>query len=259
MLPSLRLPLLRPRSRLSFCPNRSMSIRRSSPSYPARTASTTNIPPPASDHPKSEPEAELPKKKFKYEYREPWINPQITERVYEWFQNLGYGSIVIIGLGVIGTAFYSISQELADQSGAWKVYEAALERIMDNEEVQRWVGIPMVGVTDGGARGKGLSHHSTPDPITGKKILALRFFLKGSKSVGTVHVEMMEDPTSPNGWKYHLVLVDVPNHTPGLAGVASSSRTKQIVIVDERAPVSPVEGERKGWFGLGSRTGARRM
>ncbi|KND02381.1 hypothetical protein, variant [Spizellomyces punctatus DAOM BR117] len=163
-------------------------------------------------------------------------------------QTLGYTGVIIVGLGVIGTAIYSIGLELVDQTDAWKVYDDALERVMNSEEVQKLVGIPMTGLADeGGRRGKSLSHHIVEDPTSGKTLL-MKFYIKGAKSSGTVHVEMVQNKETSR-WDYQLLLVDIAQH----------GGSKRVIVTDNRPIFTMSDPERRGWFGFGSARGIRRV
>lgn len=71
-------------------------------------------------------------------------------------QSMSYSAILLLGVGVLGTAIYYLSLDLFSSNDAWRAYDDALEKVMNDETVQKVIGIPMKGETGEGrgTRGK---------------------------------------------------------------------------------------------------------
>ncbi|KAJ3020443.1 Mitochondrial import inner membrane translocase subunit Tim21 [Thoreauomyces humboldtii] len=163
--------------------------------------------------------------------------------------NLGYASVLLVGLAVLGSSFYYLSLEIIDSDTAWSLHEATVALCAAHPGLRAVLGDPVEGRADVGARGRGqsLNHHVVTDG-KGGQVLVMRSYVQGSRGAGTVHVEMVKDKET-GAWTHQLVQVDVP------------STRQRILVVDKRPIilVNPPATEKKGWFGFGSRNGARHV
>ncbi|KAJ1341124.1 hypothetical protein BSLG_004248 [Batrachochytrium salamandrivorans] len=127
-----------------------------------------------------------------------WSEMTTAQRVIHSGQNIGYGGVVVVGLGILGYAIWTTATELSKTTQAWKVYDASLEHVLDSDAIQRALGIPITaqpGAGPAGSRGsKTLSHSETLSKETGESLMNMRYYVDGPKGRGVVNVQAVWDP-----------------------------------------------------------------
>ncbi|KAJ3152094.1 hypothetical protein HDU86_005939 [Geranomyces michiganensis] len=236
------------------------------------TAATSPPPPPLSSSslpPDSTPPppltaseiADLHRQERAHARREYWETVRFEigdtfRRGFHILTSLGYSSILILGLGVLGAAFYNLSLTIEDDARYDALHEAALATVAQNDAVRRAVaadgGGKVVGVK--GRRGDtGVSRRVVVED--GVEVLVMGFGIEAAAGGGLlkkqalnatdaearVHAEFVRDKATGE-WTQRLVQVDLPGR-----------QQKPIIVVDNRPVFVMPEQKRSGWFGFGSR------
>ncbi|KAI9002362.1 TIM21-domain-containing protein [Gaertneriomyces semiglobifer] len=165
----------------------------------------------------------------------------LLDRIANALQSLGYGSIVVVGLGIIGTSIYYVREEMVEQKAAYGMYEKTLELVKQHSQLQKALGAPIEGHLDSGLgrrRGNTLGYSVSKE--NGGNVMFMRFYLSGPRSNAKVHVELQKDDDSD--WNHRLVMADLP----------ALHSTQQIIVLDNRPIVKPSMPEKR-WFNLGYR------
>ncbi|KAJ3178644.1 hypothetical protein HDU87_003467 [Geranomyces variabilis] len=230
------------------------------------TASSTSSPQPPPPPPHTPPPplttseiADLHRQERAHARREYWetVRWEIGEtfrRGFHILTSLGYSSILILGLGVLGAAFYNLSLTIEDDSKYDALHDVALAKVVENDAVRRAIaggggGGKVVGVK--GRRGDtGVSRRVVVED--GNEVLVMGFAVEaggagrlggvgggGGGVEGRVHAEFVKDKATGE-WTQRLVQVDLPGN-----------RQKPIIVVDNRPVFVMPEQKRNGWFGFG--------
>lgn len=117
----------------------------------------------------------------------------LGEKVKETTKTATYLGIILLGVGVTGSLFYAIFNELFSSKSPNNVYNKASKRCIADTRVEDKLGLPIKAYGEESRRGR-RQHVSHLGFIgrDGRKHLRMRFYLQGSFNKGTVHLEMIE-------------------------------------------------------------------
>lgn len=117
----------------------------------------------------------------------------LGEKVKETTKTVSYLGIILLGVGVTGTLFYAVFNELFSSKSPNNVYSKAAKRCLGDPRIQDKLGVPIT--TYGEETRRGRRQHVSHVVYTGKdgKLhLRMKFHLKGSFHTGTAHLDMVE-------------------------------------------------------------------
>lgn len=119
-------------------------------------------------------------------------NVKLGEKVKETTKTASYVGIILLGVGVTGSLFYAVFNELFSSKSPNNVYSKAVERCKSDTRIQDKLGLPITafGAETTRRRRQHVSH--VIYQRDGRQCLRMKFFLKGSFHQGTVQLEMVE-------------------------------------------------------------------
>lgn len=117
----------------------------------------------------------------------------LGEKVKETTKTASYLGIILLGVGVTGTLFYAVFNELFSSKSPNNVYSKAAKRCKDDTRIQDKLGVPIT--TYGEETRRGRRQHVSHVIYMGKddrRHLRMKFHLKGAVHTGTAHLDMVE-------------------------------------------------------------------
>ncbi|XP_044266707.1 mitochondrial import inner membrane translocase subunit Tim21 [Tribolium madens] len=135
-------------------------------------------------------------------------NVKLGEKVKETTKTASYLGIILLGVGVTGSLFYAVFNELFSSKSPNNVYSKAVERCKADPRIQDKLGLP---ITAFGAETTRRRRHYVSHVIyqrDGRQCLRMKFYLKGSFHQGTVQLEMVENDSGKYEYRYLFVQVD---------------------------------------------------
>lgn len=117
----------------------------------------------------------------------------LGEKVKETTKTASYLGIILLGVGVTGTLFYAVFNELFSSKSPNNVYSKAAKECIANTKIQDKLGLPITSYGEETRRGRRqhVSHVIYMDK-QGRKHIRMKFHLKGSFHTGTAHLDMVE-------------------------------------------------------------------
>lgn len=116
----------------------------------------------------------------------------IGEKVKETTKTVSYLGIILVGVGVTGTLFYAVFNELFSSKSPNNVYTKALKKCLADPRVEDKLGAPITAYGEETRRGRRQHVHHVVYEKDGRTHLRMRFYLKGTFNKGTVLLEMVE-------------------------------------------------------------------
>ncbi|KAG8199874.1 hypothetical protein JTE90_015865 [Oedothorax gibbosus] len=149
------------------------------------------------------------------------IQLTVAEKVKQTTKDAGYLSIIIAGIGVTGVMFYAIFRELFSGQSPNSVYSDALKICRNDTSITDVLGEPIQGYGELSSRGRRRHVSHLKYEKDGKSYMRLKFYIKGTRKSGTVHLEMVEN--SKSKYEYRYLFVDLDGYPP-----------KTIILKDNR-------------------------
>lgn len=117
----------------------------------------------------------------------------LGEKVKETTKTVSYLGIILIGVGVTGTLFYAVFNELFSSKSPNNVYSKAAKLCVNDTRIQDKLGYPIKTYGEETRRGRRRHvSHVTYFGKDGKQHLRMKFYLKGSVFTGTAHLDVVE-------------------------------------------------------------------
>ncbi|XP_055385009.1 mitochondrial import inner membrane translocase subunit Tim21 isoform X2 [Condylostylus longicornis] len=116
----------------------------------------------------------------------------IKERIKENAKTASYIGVIVLGFGVTGIMFYTISKELFSSKSPNTVYNKALQRVISDNRVQDALGVPIKGYGEETKRQR--RNHAAHKVFmrNGIEHMRMQFYVQGSRQKATVHLEVKE-------------------------------------------------------------------
>lgn len=116
----------------------------------------------------------------------------IGEKVKETTKTASYLGIILLGVGVTGTLFYAIFNELFSSKSPNNVYTKAVKKCVADPRVEDKLGLPITAYGQETRRGRRQHVQHLVYEKDGRKHLRMKFYLKGAFHKGTVQLEVAE-------------------------------------------------------------------
>lgn len=116
----------------------------------------------------------------------------IGEKVKETTKTVSYLGIILLGVGVTGTLFYAVFNELFSSKSPNNVYTKAVKKCLADTRVEDKLGAPITAYGEETRRGRRQHVHHVIYEKDGRKHLRMKFYLQGTFNKGTVQLEMVE-------------------------------------------------------------------
>lgn len=133
----------------------------------------------------------------------------LGEKVKETTKTASYLGIILLGVGVTGTLFYAIFNELFSSMSPNNVFSAAVKRCLSETRLEDKLGAPISAYGEETRRGR-RQHPAYMGFLDnqGKKHLRMKFYLQGAFHKGTCSLEMVENDSGYYEYKYLIVDVN---------------------------------------------------
>ncbi|KAF0497399.1 TIM21-domain-containing protein [Gigaspora margarita] len=122
-------------------------------------------------------------------------------------------SVIVIGVGVLGVLLYYIISELFGPKSSTKVFNESLEKIRNNQECQKVLGVPIKGHGNPVPNSR-LRHPRArlQDVINtdGTPHRIMQFYVEGSLTHGNALLDMVKD--DQGNWVIKYLIVVVPGY-----------------------------------------------
>ncbi|TPX41612.1 hypothetical protein SeMB42_g01891 [Synchytrium endobioticum] len=129
-----------------------------------------------------------------------WTDMTSAQKVVHSAKTASYTGVVAFGLSLFATLMFLLTSELFGSHTASAIFSDALEKIRDNQKVKDLVGEPIAGHGDHtgtrARRSKVINHVITEATDQAPRKMYVRFYIHGTKSHGTVHCNMVENPAT---------------------------------------------------------------
>ncbi|XP_017782041.1 PREDICTED: mitochondrial import inner membrane translocase subunit Tim21 [Nicrophorus vespilloides] len=133
----------------------------------------------------------------------------LAEKVKETTKTASYLGVILLGVGVTGTLFYAVFNELFSSRSPNNIYTAAVKKCLADTRIEDKLGYPIKAYGEETRRGR-RQHPNYSGFIgkDGKKHLRMQFYLQGTYHKGTAQLEMIENASGDFEYRYLLVQVD---------------------------------------------------
>nr|XP_022900961.1 mitochondrial import inner membrane translocase subunit Tim21 [Onthophagus taurus] len=132
----------------------------------------------------------------------------LGEKVKETTKTASYLGVILLGVGVTGTLFYAVFQELFSSKSPNNIYTQAVKKCLADNRVEDKLGSPITAYGEETRRGR-RQHVTHLEYIKdGKKYMRMKFYLKGTFHKGTVNLEMMENDKGKYDYRYLFIEVN---------------------------------------------------
>ncbi|EDO35905.1 predicted protein [Nematostella vectensis] len=145
----------------------------------------------------------------------------VGAKVVQAGKDVTYLGIIIVGFAVTGALLWYVFSELFLGFSPNRVYSDALKKVLANSEVVEELGEPIMGHGEETRRGRRRHVSFQEYVVDGEDYMRIKFYAKGSKRKGTVHVDVKKG--SRGSFIYRFIFVEIPDYP---------SRT--IIILDNR-------------------------
>lgn len=134
----------------------------------------------------------------------------IGQKVKQTTKDASYLGVILAGLGVTGLMFFAIFRELFSRHSPNSVYSRALKRCQADPRVTSALGEPLRGHGETTTRGR-RRHVSHMEYVKdGINHMRMKFYIKGSRKSGTVHLEVRK--STQQGYEYRYLFIDLDGH-----------------------------------------------
>lgn len=116
----------------------------------------------------------------------------LGEKVKESTKTASYLGIILVGVGITGSLFYAIFNELFSSKSPNNVYTQTVKKCLAEPRVVDKLGSPVIAYGEETRRGRRQHPSHVVYEKDGKKHLRMKFYLQGSAHKGTVQLEMAE-------------------------------------------------------------------
>lgn len=154
-------------------------------------------------------------------HEKPQTELTVGAKVAQAGKDVSYFGIILVGFAVTGVLIWFVVSELFFGFSANRVYASALKKVKASAEVVEAVGEPIMGHGETTSRGRRRHVSYQEYLVDGENYMRVKFYLKGSKRKGTVHVDVKQG--SRGNFDYRFIFVE-------LTGFPSET----IVVLDNR-------------------------
>lgn len=154
-------------------------------------------------------------------HEKPQTELTVGAKVAQAGKDVSYFGIILVGFAVTGVLIWFVVSELFFGFSANRVYASALKKVKASAEVLEAVGEPIMGHGETTSRGRRRHVSYQEYLVDGENYMRVKFYLKGSKRKGTVHVDVKQG--SRGNFDYRFIFVE-------LTGFPSET----IVVLDNR-------------------------
>merc|ERR1719367_975921 len=131
------------------------------------------------------------------------------EKAKEGAKTASYSLVILAGLGMCGTVFYTVFRELFSSNSANSLYDKAVADCLAHEKLADMLGEPIKAFGEENRRHRrnhvAKKHYVDPQ---GRKGVRLQFYLQGVRNKGTVQLDAREDSGGQMQTRFLVVEID---------------------------------------------------
>lgn len=142
------------------------------------------------------------------EYEEKAVQTTVYETIKEGTKTASYLGVIIVGVSIGSVIIYAICSELFSNKSPNRVYSKAFAYVAKDSKVQNVLGDQIKGFGEETRRGRRQHVSHVTYHKDGLNLLRMKFYVKGSRETGTVHLEMYENEKGKYEYRYLFVVVD---------------------------------------------------
>ncbi|CAM8899478.1 unnamed protein product [Rhodiola kirilowii] len=134
----------------------------------------------------------------------------IPEKPVTFTEGASYSIIILAALGVAAAALYGVVKEIILEPKEYKVFNLALKRIQDDDQVRAKIGSPITGY--GQESRNRAARQRIPNKVwtdeNGVEHVEINCHIRGPHGAGKVYAEMFKDKDDRQ-WKYTHLVVEI--------------------------------------------------
>lgn len=136
------------------------------------------------------------------------VQTTVIENIKETTKTVSYLGIVLVGFSISLSVIYVIFSELFSSKSPNKVYSKAFDYVSKDPRVQNAIGDQIKGFGEESRRGRRQHISHVLYEKDGMKLMRMKFYIKGNRESGTVHLEMFENEKGQYDYRYLFVITD---------------------------------------------------
>eukprot|EP00250_Pteridium_aquilinum_P024439 c29079_g1_i1 orf=118-864(+) len=143
------------------------------------------------------------------------LTDRIPEKPVTFAEGASYSVAIFAGFAVAAAAAYAVFKELIFEPKEYKVFNKALDRVQNDNQVTVRIGLPVTGYGQDSrnrAARQRIPHRTWADE-DGVERIEVQFLVRGPHGTGRVHSEMFKDKEDKQ-WKFTYLIVDILSPSP---------------------------------------------
>lgn len=136
------------------------------------------------------------------------IQTTVIENIKETTKTVSYFGFVLVGFSIGLSVIFAICYELFSSKSPNKVYAKAFDYVSKDSRIQNVIGDQIKGFGEETRRGRRQHIAHVSYQKDGMNLLRMKFYIKGSRESGTVHLEMFENEKGNYDYRYLFVVTD---------------------------------------------------
>ncbi|KAH7433953.1 hypothetical protein KP509_07G094300 [Ceratopteris richardii] len=143
------------------------------------------------------------------------LTDKIPEKPVTFAEGASYSVIILAGFAVAAAAAYAVFKELIFEPKEYKVFNKALLRVQNDNQITVRIGQPITGYGQDSrnrAARQRIPHREWVDE-DGVERIEVQFYIRGPHGAGRVHSEMFKDK-GDRQWKFTYLIVDILSPLP---------------------------------------------
>lgn len=136
------------------------------------------------------------------------VSTSVVENIKETTKTVSYTGVIIVVIGVAFTMIYAIVSELFSSKSPHKIYSKTYKLLANDPRVQNVMGDQIKGFGEETRRGRRQHVSHLEYSKNGRNYLRMKFYIKGNRGHGSVHLEMIENDEGAYEYRYLFIVVD---------------------------------------------------
>lgn len=136
------------------------------------------------------------------------VSTSVVENIKETSKTISYTGIIIVVFCIAMTIVYAILSELFSSKSPHRIYSRAYKYISEDPKVRNLIGDQIKGFGEETRRGRRRHVSHIEYSKNGRNYLRMKFYIKGNRGYGTVHLEMVENDDGKYEYRYLFVVID---------------------------------------------------
>ncbi|XKL61773.1 hypothetical protein PGB90_001606 [Kerria lacca] len=136
------------------------------------------------------------------------VSTSVVENIKETTKTVTYTGVVVFGFSIAIAIIYTIFSELFFSKSPHRIYSKSFDYVANDTRVRNIIGDKIKGFGEETRRGRRQHVSHVEYTKEGKKYLRMKFHIKGSRAVGSVHLEMIENDEGKYDYRYLFVIIE---------------------------------------------------